>query len=266
MKMFKKSLSIVLAVMMLIGCMAVVASAADEKLTVSLRVEGVTQCFYYSDVEVKKGETVFDVFLRVDENDDDFSIKYMGEGESAFIYDINGLKGGSYTILGWDGWSYKVDGVAPDFGVGKYKLNGGEEIVMYYGDEWKTGMQFPKINTENLSKGIVSLTSLDQVYDETTSTMIEKENPVSGCILIWGCNGKTIKVVSDENGNCKIPYKYITAGKHSVQIEKYDAGNKLPTVLRFAPDYTLSVSFFTTVSSFFNMLLENILTFIGNIF
>lgn len=157
----------------------------------------------------------------------------------------------------WDGWSYMVDGTSPDVGVSAYKVEAGDVIVMYYGDPWNTGMQYPVINTEKLSDGIISFTSMDTVYDENWNA-VTKEMPVTGYTLTWGYNGKTVEITPDENGVCKIPYKYLTIGEHTVQIEKYDEKTTLPTVLRFAPDFSVEISLFDGIIAFFKMIFEAI--------
>ena len=150
-----------------------------------------------------------------------------------------------------------VDGVAPEVGVDGYKVESGDVIVMYYGDPWNTGMQYPIINTEKLSDGEISFTSMDTVYDENWNA-VTKEVAVTGYVLTWGYNGKTVEITPDENGVCKIPYKYLTIGEHTVQIEKYDAKTGLPTVLRFAPDFSVEISFFDGLMAFFMMIFEAI--------
>ena len=59
MKLFKQTLSVLLAVLLL-GCTALVAFAADGDLTVSMRVEGIDKCLFYGDVTVAAGATALD--------------------------------------------------------------------------------------------------------------------------------------------------------------------------------------------------------------
>lgn len=263
MKMFKKSLSVILAVMMLISCTAVMSFAANGSVTVSLRIEGITECLYYDDVTVADGSTALDVIKAADEKDDSLTVGIVDSKYGDYIVSINNIIAGTYTTMKWDGWSYMVDGEAPDVGVSAYTVSDGETIVMYYGDPWNTGMQYPIINTENLADGEISFTSMDTVYDENWNADT-KECPVTDYTLVWGYgNGKTVEITPDENGVCKIPYKYITSGEHTVQIEKYDADNGLPTVLRYAPDFSVSISFWDAIGAFFKMIFEAIASLFG---
>lgn len=262
MKMFRKTLSVILAVMMLVGCISVAAFAADGNATVSLRIEGITECFYYGNVTVENGATALDVIKVADAKDDSLNVTVVDSLYGPYITTINGVTAGTYTAKMWDGWSYMVDGEAPDVGVSAYTVKDGETIVMYYGDPWNTGMQYPIINTDNLADGEISFTSMDTVYDENWNATVE-ECPVKDYTLIWGYNGKTIEITPDENGVCKVPYKYLTFGEHTVQIEKFDAKNSLPTVLRYAPDFSVSISFLDAFVAFFKMIFEAIASMFG---
>lgn len=261
MKMFKKSLSVILAVMMIFGCMSVMAFAAND-VTVSLRIEGITECLYYGKVTVDSDATVLDVIKTADEKDDSLTVTTVESKYGDYITTINGITAGSYTAIKWDGWSYMVDGKSPDVGVSAYTVSNGDAIVMYYGDPWNTGMQYPSINTSDLSDGEISFASMDTVYDDNWNA-VTKECAVTDYTLTWGYNGKTVKITPDENGVCKIPYKHLTIGKHTVQIEKYDEKTGLPTVLRYAPDFTVSISIWEGIAAFFKMIFETIMSVFG---
>lgn len=256
MKMFKKSMSILLVAMMLLASFTLCSFAADD-VNVSLRIEGIDKCLFYGDVTVPADATAYDVLLKADEKDDSLTVVSSASIYGAYITSINGITAGTYTTMKWDGWSYMVDGVSPEVGVDGYKVEDGDVIVMYYGDPWNTGMQYPVIKTEKLSDGIVSFTSMDTVYDENWNA-VTKEMPVTGYTLVWGYKGGTVEITPDENGVCTIPYEYRTIGKHTVQIEKYDEKTTLPTVLRFAPDFSVSISFFDGIIAFFKMIFEAI--------
>lgn len=257
MKMFKKSLSVVLALMMIFCCMSVTSFATNDK-TVTLRIEGISECFYYGNVAIGENATVYDVLKTADKEDDTLTVNAIASSYGgAYIYAINSLQAGSKTILGWDGWLYKVDLVEPDVTVDKFNLKGGESIVVYYGDPYNTGMQYPIINTSKLSSGTISFTSIDATFDEQFN-MVEKENPVTDYTLTWSVGNEKIELTPDENGVCKIPYKYLTFGNHTVQIEKYDSRTGLPTVLRYAPDFSVKVGLLDAIVAFFNMIVERL--------
>lgn len=261
MKMFKKSMSILLVIMMLASSFALCSFAAGD-VKVSLRIEGIDKCLFYGDVTVAADSSVLDVIKAADKADESLTATIVDSDYGPYLVDINGIVAGSYTDMMWDGWSYMVDGVAPDVGVSAYKVENDDVIVMYYGDPWNTGMQYPVINLEKLSDGKISFTSMDTVYDENWNA-VTKECAVTGYVLVWGYNGKTVEITPDENGVCKIPYKYITIGEHTVQIEKYDAKTGLPTVLRFAPDFSVEIGFFDGIMAFFKMIFEAITSIFG---
>lgn len=263
MKMFKKSLSVILAIIMIFSCVAVVSFAGNDTKTVSLRIEGVKECLYYGDVAIDGETTVLDVIKKADESDKTLSVTVVPSLYGDYITSINGITAGSYTAIKWDGWSYRVDGTEPSVGVSKYTVSGGESIVMYYADPWNTGIQYPIINTDKLSDGEISFTSLDTVFDSETFESTQKECPVTGYTLIWGVGNKKLEITPDENGVCKIPFKYLTLGKHSVQIEKYDEATGLPTVLRLAPDFAVSINILDAIVAAFKMIVETIAAIIG---
>ena len=60
MKMFKKSMSILLVAMMLLASFTLCSFAADD-VKVSLRIEGIDKCLFYGDVTAKADATVLDV-------------------------------------------------------------------------------------------------------------------------------------------------------------------------------------------------------------
>lgn len=254
MKMFRKTLSIVLAVLTVLMCLSVSAFAADT--TVKLRIEGIDSCLFYGNVTVNEGKTVYDVLLKADEIDSKLTVNSYASEYGAYVSAINGITAGTYTEKKWDGWSYKVNGESPSVGVDAYTVKAGDSIVMYYGDEWNTGMQYPTVKTDKLSEGKIYFTSMDTVYDENWNATV-KECAVTGYTLIWD----GVEVTPDENGVCTLSEKNLTAGKHSVQIKKHDAKTGLPTVLRLEPDFTVTIekekkSFFDTLKDFIDMIIN----------
>lgn len=261
MKMFKKSLSVILAVMMIFGCLSAAVFAQDSSMTVSLRIEGIDSCLYYGDIVTKDGASVLDVIKLADEKDSSLSIDISKSTYGDYITAVNGITAGSYTTKQLDGWLYMVDDESPIVGVSAYRLTSGQKVVLYYGEPFNTGMQYPIMNTDKLSDGILSFTSIDTTYDPDTWEPFVAECAVNDYTLIWGYNGKTVKLTADENGICTIPYKYLTYGEHTVQIERYDAKTGLPTVLRYAPDFSVSIGFSDAITNFIRMIIDLILSF-----
>lgn len=261
MKKVQKMLSFIMAVMMLIGCCSVMSFAADDKITVSLRIESVSECVYYSNVTVESNASVLDVIKTADANDDKLTVTIEPSVFGDYIKAVNGVVAGSYTPVGFDGWLCRVDGIAPDVALGKWPASDGDEIVLHYGDPYGVGIQYPVMDASEISDGVISFTSTDVTYEGITP--VEKVNTVTDYTLVWGYSGKTVEITPDENGVCKVPYKYLTLGSHSVQIERYDAKTGLPTVLRFAPDTCVTIGFFDALSAFFNMIIEAISSLFG---
>lgn len=265
MRMFRKNLSFILAVLMIMSCLTVVAFGADG-VTVNLRIEGIEECLYYGDVTVAEGSTVLDVLKAADAKDSTLTVTTVSSDFGPYVTAINGITSGSYTAKKWDGWSYQVDGVSPDLGVSAYTVSDNEAIVMFYGDPWNTGMQYPIVDTSGLADGKITVTSMDTVYDPVTWEPTVKECPVANYTLTWGYgSGKTVELTADANGVCVIPEDYLTAGEHTVQVEKYDVVSGLPTVLRLAPDYSVTIEggFFARIIAFFRNIIETILALLG---
>lgn len=249
-----------MALLMLVLSFSALSFAASDEISVSLRVEGVKECVYYNTVTVEKGATVLDVITTADKNSDKLDVTVIPSDHGPYIYAVNGIIAGSYTAKKWDGWSYMVDGKSPkDDGVSQYTVSNGNSIVLYYADPWNTGMQYPTVNTRSIAFGKISFTSLDTVYD-AEGNYSEKECPVTGYTFYFGTDDGTIELQPDENGVCKIPYKYIKEGKHTVQIAKYDEKTGLPTVLRYAPDYTVEVGIIDEFISSILSVIESIIS------
>ncbi|MGN1195934.1 MAG: DUF4430 domain-containing protein [Acutalibacteraceae bacterium] len=267
MKTFKKTLSVILCAVMLLCCMASLAFAAGDNATVKLRIEGIESCLYYADVTVKNGSTAYDVLKTADENSNDITVTAYDSVYGKYIAGINDIFAGSYTSDQWDGWLYRVNSVEPEVSADSFTVSDGDSIVFYYGDPYNTGMQYPTAKTDKLSDGKLYFTSLDTVYDENWNA-ITKEVVVTGYTLIWGWgDGQTMEITPDENGICTIPDVVLTDGEHSVQIVRNDSATGLPTVLRFAPDYTVTVkeptSFFAKIFSFFQKIFNAIKKLLG---
>ena len=250
MKSFKKTLSVILALLLLAVC-AVPVFAADETATVSLRVEGIKENLYYGDVTVDAGSNVLQVLEAAAAEDDALTLTVITSEYGPYLAAINGVAAGSQTKTGWDGWQYHVDGKDPGVGVTAYTVSDGEEIVVFYGDEWgETGMYYPEIDLSQISKGLVTFTATATVYDENWNPSTETV-ALTGYTLYWD----GAKISPDENGVCELPVSALRGDTHTVQIERY-AENGLPDILRYAPDYAVktNVSFFARIGLAFSRL------------
>ena len=232
MKMFKKSLSVLLAAIMLFS-FAAFAFAADG--SVKLRVEGIDKCFFYGDVEIEDGATVQQLFEAAAAKDKSFTFTVEDSDYGPYLTAINGLAAGTKTEKMWDGWQYTINGV-DGFSFSTDTVKNGDSVLFYYSDQWgETGFYFPEIDTSELdSEGKLYFTITETVYADDGTPSQEKTR-LKDYTLIW--DGKKIK--SEKDGAAKIPFSSLKSGSHSVQIEKY-ASNGLPLVLRFEPDFTVN--------------------------
>ena len=237
MKLFKKTLCVLLAALLL-GCTALTALADDAETIVCVRVEGITECLYYGVVTVPAGATALDALKAAEAEDETLTLTVTeSEGYGAYLLAINGLYAGSQTTKGWDGWMFRVNDEAISVGIDAYVVENGDDVVVYYSDEYgDTGMMYPEINLDDLLEGKVSFTSPVTEYDPETWEPTVTEAPVLGYTLIWD----GVRITPDENGVATLTAKQIAEGDHTVQIERY-AENGLPSVLRFAPGFTVSI-------------------------
>ena len=236
MKLFKKTLCVLLAALLL-GCTALTAFAEDMDTIVSLRVEGITECLFYEPVSVPAGSTALDVLQAAADGSDALTLTVTESEYGAYLAAINGLYAGSQTQKGWDGWMFRVNDQAVEVGIDAYTVESGDEIVVYYSDEFgETGMMYPEINLDGLMEGKVSFTSPVSEYDPETWEPTVTEAPITGYTLIW--DGQ--RITPDEDGVAHLTEAQIADGDHTVQIERY-AENGLPTVLRLAPGFIVSI-------------------------
>ena len=275
MKLFKKTLCVLLAALLL-GCTALTAFAAEGDVTVSLRVEGITDCLFYDNVTVAADATALDALKAADAASDDLTLTVTESDYGAYLAAINGLYAGSQTTKGWDGWMFRVNDEAVSVGIDAFTVSNGDSVVVYYSDEFgDTGMLYPEINLDGLMEGKISFTSATTEYDPETWEPTVKQVPVTGYTLIW--DGE--KIIADEEGVAHLTEAQIADGDHSVQIERY-AENGLPTVLRFAPDYGVTIGsaedpddsqdqpqgLFARIIAFFRNLFQKIAAFFGKLF
>lgn len=211
------------------------------KLGITLRIEGIGENLYYAKAQIPYEDTltVQQALSYIDVQTQDLDIAGLDTG---FISCINGEASG--TFGGWDGWLYTVNGNEAAVGIGECLLSEGDSILLYYGDPYGVGMQFPQADLSRLGEGILKFTSRDTTFDESFNPVVTV-NPVTGAAVSFYYGDTLASYNTDENGEIVIDPAQLTPGAHRVQIEKYaeDAvsGKYLPLVLRLAPDYTVNV-------------------------
>ena len=272
MKTFKKSLSVLLALVMAFAFMSFAFAAND--ISVYVCVEGITRTLFDGDVTVPEGSTAFDALtatgLNISSRDTEYGVYvYAIEGEEEKTF------GGE---TGWDGWSYEVNGDGNVGSLNTVTVNDGDSMLLYYADPWgPTGMQRPVVEFAD-DYSYMMITSSDTVTDWVTYESVTTVNPVAGATIT--IDGER-KITSDETGKAIIPEDLIE-GDHEYVIEKY-AENGLPLVLRTRGTYGVEVApdepptdepqdeqqdqgFFAKIISWFKTLFTKIADFFKKIF
>ena len=232
-----KALVCLLCCVLTVGAFAAVmqVSAAQPPVTVNVRIEGITQNIYYGDITVGEGSTVQDVLISLDTKESSLTIT---GAEYGYVTNVNG-DGSGLTETGWDGWLVRVNGEALMVGIADVTVEDGDEIVLYYSDEFVSGMQYPEMDVTDIETGVIKFTSQDTVYDENYNASIIT-NPVVGMTVKWYVGEVATSYVTDENGEIKIDSDKLTSGDHKIEVERVENG--VPTVLRLAPDTVVTVA------------------------
>lgn len=222
----KKMLISLVGASMLTACLPMNSAAADGigYVRVSVRIEGINKCFCDKDVYYPaKGNDVSasDVLEFADRIDDGFEITGLSDG---YITAVNGDTAASFG--GWDGWLYRVNGIEPSVTAAEFGISDGDELVLFYGDPYGVGIQFPEMTADG---NTLTFSSSDISYDPEWNP-ITTVNPVVGMTVY--CDGETY--LTDENGSVTV--KNPDSG--DIFYEKYsDSG--IPLVLRSEPVRTV---------------------------
>ena len=223
-----KRIASVLTVITLLTSLFCFGAAAEGTVQVTLRIEGINSNFYYDTLKLEENATVLDA-LKMANADADLDMKGLEEG---YITEVNGEA--AATFGGWDGWLFRVNGISPTVSCREYVLQNNDQIVFYYSDEYGVGMQFPQV--EVLENGVIRFTSEDVTYDADFNP-VTQVNSVTGAQVTL--EGKTYQ--TDENGEISVGQDITQSGEYRLQIERY-ADSGVPTVLRLAPDFTVSLT------------------------
>ena len=246
MQKLKKIIATALAILMLTGMISIFAQAEEsETITVSIRVEGVTDTLYYNkSVTLPAGATALDLAEELNDIAGAPEVVVSDSTYGAYISAIGGIA--EFDYGGYSGWLFQVNSTDASQGASLTVLEDGDSVIFYYGDPYgEPGMQYPTADISRLlSDGIIAFTSMDVTYTEMMAQEINKR-PVAGATVIF--KGNTY--ITDENGLITVESKAGLSGLQSLQIERYDAAESVPTVLRFAPDYEVYVPFADTPDS-----------------
>ena len=227
----KKIKTILAALLLIIGVFPVSTFAADDAKTVTVRIEGKSETYFYGQVTTTAGN-VADLMKEVSEKNDSVTVCMETGDYGSYITQINDDKAGTVEPAYYDGWSDMINGESPMVGIDAQEINDGDVIVFYYSDEFGShGFARPVADTSKLSDGIIKFTT--DGYDESYNPVTL---PVEGATVTWD---KT-EYTTDKDGQITIAKAELTVGEHSVQISK-TAEDGMPLVLRFADDYKITV-------------------------
>ncbi|MBO4277842.1 MAG: DUF4430 domain-containing protein [Clostridia bacterium] len=235
MKRFSKLMFVAAALLIALSAFTAFASAEGEEaqICVTLRIEGVDGNMYYGEVKTEAGETALTAADVINKAAADSESLTVVGADAGYITEVNGLAAGKFG--GWDGWLYLLNGEDPGKGVNECEVKDGDSIVLYYGDPFGVGMQYPETDLSKISENEIKIFSNDTVYDESYNASVVV-NPVAGATVKIGDKEYT----TDGNGIIKLD-SALASGKYAVSIEK-KAENGCPLVLRFAPDEEISFS------------------------
>ena len=128
MKALKKSVSLLLALIMLMSACCAFASAASD-IKVNVRIEGINDKLFYGNVTVPSGATVLDAIKQADSVSSKIKVTVKNGAYGAYVTAVNNEK--EKTFGGYDGWNYRVNGVDPSVSMDKYKVKSGAKIILY---------------------------------------------------------------------------------------------------------------------------------------
>ena len=223
-----KKFIILLLVLLLLAAFPL--SFAAES-TVHIRIEGISTTLYNGDIPLGDAETVADALHSLD-----LTITGLDTG---YITSVNDDVAGKFG--GWDGWLFTINGIEAAAGVNATAIKAGDSVLLYYGDPYGVGMQFPELSLDN---DVLTLTSKDTTFDAdfNPTTMI---NPIANAIVTWYVEDAAYTYTSDASGKVTLPESVRTAGSHRITVSKV-AENGLPLVLRTDTILTIAPTVATT--------------------
>lgn len=207
--------------------------AEAETVTVSLRVEGISENLaVWKDAQVagKAGELTAADAVRALVGEENYV-----ETEGPYGVYFTSLYGEEEGLGAYGGWNYCVNGQSPSVSMGQYVLEGGEDIVVYYGD---LNTLYPAVAVE---EGVLTLTASGWQEGED-GEWVQVESPIPGVTVYW--DGEELGQTG-EDGSIALPQD--EPGEHSVQIRKDgeaiegEEGRFMPAVVRLAADTTVTV-------------------------
>ncbi len=227
----------------LVFCLSLCAFGAEN--TFSLRIEGCWETFYSGDVQLPEDGILWTALKAVmDENSISYTVSESGT--DVFISSIGGEATGMFEWL--DGWMYMVNGVSPSDYISSYKINAGDEVVVYYGDMLDTVEPIITVSPAVPKAGddvTLTVSGKYDILDNNWNVIGNRLDPIEGAVITF--DGQ--ELLTDENGQAVIAG--ITRGIHKYYVSKDDpdaypdlirtgeltltAGNGLPVYIEETP-------------------------------
>lgn len=247
-----------LAVLALVFLVTAGRADAADKSVAEIRIVGVSTEYYCGSVEFDAGQSLQEVFLALDAAESGLTLTGT---DTAYITAVNGETAG--TFGGWDGWLVRINDVEAAVGIGDCILASGDSVVLYYGDPYGVGMQYPEYS---FNDGVITVTSKDTVYDPVTYVPSTSVNPVVGADVTLKSGDQQWTFVTDASG--KIDVSSLTNASYNISITKInDAGIPLVLVLPNTAQVQVDNALLpqTGDNSFDFMILAVLMTVVGTV-
>jgi hypothetical protein len=166
-------------------------------------------------IVLPEGSTVLDA-LSAAANSRNIGFVNSASQYGEYISSIGGKGGGFYG--GWDGWSYRVNGVSSFESVDQKVLEDGNKIVFYYGDYYQT--YWPEVSSDTTTPGALKLV-LTGTNGSGDSIAIQEAD-----VLLHDSSGQAVTIGSmktDENGTFTIDLNInsLSSGDYYIRFQKY---------------------------------------------
>ena len=212
---------------------ALPALAAEETVTVSLRVEGAAASLAYEPAfAVPAGTSALDAFKALL---DAKGLTYTAT--DARFTAVGAEKDAAFG--GWDGWCWCLGNAVQTGSMASYTVTGGETLLLCYADRYGDPMtQLPYLTAARGADGLVTLTVTAQHSDyDADWQLVYTTQPVPNVTVAAGAG----HYLTDAAGKAVLSAEDSALSALPVQLAAA-AENGLPLVVRLAPDYTLDLS------------------------
>jgi len=228
----RAALSLFLALFMMMGGLTAFGAETPLAPTVTLRVEGVTETYFY-DTVAQVGGTEFTVLNALKAALDGAAVPYTDAG--GYISSIADEAAGAFG--GWDGWVYYVNGQEAAVGMADHVLQNGDSVLVCYADPYgDPPTLMPQVAVAAVGQNYVfTFTAQVSVFAEDGTMSLSTVPVVDAGATLGGLPDTT-----DAKGQVTVPRNALTGASASVQIEKKASDGK-PLVVRFASDFSIKL-------------------------